>query len=86
MPGPILVAYDPYAEDRAPVELALAAVELTGAPIVAVAVAPSVMQTAWADPTPIEPPKRPEGTPPLRGVTLELEDIFDPATTDGATA
>ena len=32
MPAPIIAAYDPYTEDRAPVELALAAAELTGAP------------------------------------------------------
>jgi nucleotide-binding universal stress UspA family protein len=54
MPGPILAAYDPFKEDRAPVDLALAAAGLTGTPVVAVAVAPTVMQTGWADPTPIE--------------------------------
>ena len=40
MPAPILAAYDPYSEDRAPVELALGAAELTGAPVIAVAVCP----------------------------------------------
>ena len=50
MPGPILAAYDPFKEDRAPVDLALAAAELTGAPVVAVAVAPTPLQTGWADP------------------------------------
>ena len=38
MPAPIIAAYDPFAEDRAPVELALAAAELTGASVVAAAV------------------------------------------------
>jgi nucleotide-binding universal stress UspA family protein len=44
MPAPIVAAYDPFAEDRAPVELALAAAELTGAGVVAAAVfvSPSV--------------------------------------------
>ena len=53
MPGPILAAYDPFKEDRAPIELALAAAELTGAPVVAVAVAPTALETGWTDPTPI---------------------------------
>jgi nucleotide-binding universal stress UspA family protein len=53
MPGPILAAYDPFKEDRAPVDLALAAAELTGAPVVAVAVTPTALETGWADPTPI---------------------------------
>jgi nucleotide-binding universal stress UspA family protein len=53
MPGPILAAYDPFKEDRGPVDLAVAAAELTGAPVVAVAVAPTVMETGWGDPTPI---------------------------------
>jgi nucleotide-binding universal stress UspA family protein len=38
MPAPIIAAYDPYAEDRSPVVLALAAAEATGSPVVAVAV------------------------------------------------
>ncbi|MDA0164967.1 universal stress protein [Solirubrobacter ginsenosidimutans] len=38
MHAPIVAAYDPYQEDRAPVELALALGELTGARVIAVAV------------------------------------------------
>ena len=38
MPAPIIAAYDPFAEDRAPVELALAAAELTGTTVIAAAV------------------------------------------------
>lgn len=53
MPGPILAAYDPFTEDRAPVELALAAAALTGAPVIAAAVAPTAIETGWADPTAI---------------------------------
>jgi nucleotide-binding universal stress UspA family protein len=40
MPAPVLAAFDPDTEDRAPVELALAAAERTGAPVLAVAVHP----------------------------------------------
>lgn len=49
MPTPIIAAYDPYVEDRAPVELALAAAELTGADVIAVAVRPSPFVGGWAD-------------------------------------
>ena len=38
MPAPILAAYDPSRDDRAPVELALALAELTGAEVTAVLV------------------------------------------------
>jgi nucleotide-binding universal stress UspA family protein len=40
MPAPILAAFDPYTEDRAPVELAVAAAAQTGVPVIAVAVYP----------------------------------------------
>lgn len=40
MSAPIIAAYDPYGEDRAPVELALAAAQITGARVVAVVVYP----------------------------------------------
>ena len=49
MPVPIIAAYDPYLEDRAPVELALAAAELTGAEVIAAAVRPSPFVGGWAD-------------------------------------
>ncbi len=41
-PSPILAAYDPFLEDRAPVELAVAVHELTGAPVLAGSVFPAV--------------------------------------------
>jgi nucleotide-binding universal stress UspA family protein len=40
MPAPIVAAFDPSTEDRAPVELAAVAAERTGAPVLAVAVHP----------------------------------------------
>lgn len=40
MPAPILAAFDPFTEDRAPVELALATSARTGAPVLAVSVYP----------------------------------------------
>jgi nucleotide-binding universal stress UspA family protein len=43
MPAPIIAAYDPYVEDRAPVTLALAAAELTGSTVIAAAVYPWVV-------------------------------------------
>lgn len=53
MRAPIVAAYDPFREDRAPVALALAAGELTGAPVLAVAVAPAVLSQGWADAQPL---------------------------------
>src|SRR4051794_12864096 len=53
MPAPIIAAYDPFHEDRAPVVLALAVAELTNAPVLAAAVAPDVMFQGLADPEPI---------------------------------
>jgi nucleotide-binding universal stress UspA family protein len=50
MPAPIIAAYEPYGEDRAPVELALAASELTGAPVIAAAVCPWAITDGWVDP------------------------------------
>jgi nucleotide-binding universal stress UspA family protein len=41
MPAPILAAYDPFRDDRAPVELALAATGMSGAPVTAVSVVPA---------------------------------------------
>ena len=50
MPAPIIAAFEPYTEDRAPVVLALAAAELTGSPVIAVAVYPWTMSDGWIDP------------------------------------
>lgn len=50
MPAPIIAAYDPYLEDRAPVELALAAARVTGARVLAVAVYPWGLSDGWSDP------------------------------------
>jgi len=52
MPAPIIAAFEPYTEDRAPVELALAAAELTGAPVIAAAVYPWVISEGWSNPYP----------------------------------
>jgi nucleotide-binding universal stress UspA family protein len=49
MPAPIIAAYDPVIEDRAPVELALAAAELTGASVIVASVRPSPYVGGWAD-------------------------------------
>jgi nucleotide-binding universal stress UspA family protein len=49
MPAPIIAAYDPVLEDRAPVELALAAAELTGASVIVASVRPSPYVGGWAD-------------------------------------
>jgi nucleotide-binding universal stress UspA family protein len=51
MPAPIIAAYEPYSEDRAPVALALAASELTGAPVIAAAVHPWTVSEGWSDPS-----------------------------------
>jgi nucleotide-binding universal stress UspA family protein len=49
MSAPIIAAYDPYVEDRAPVELALAAGRVTGARVVATAVFPWGLSEGWSD-------------------------------------
>jgi nucleotide-binding universal stress UspA family protein len=46
----IIAAYNPYTEDRAPVELALAAGEQSGAPVVAVSVYPWAISEGFSDP------------------------------------
>jgi nucleotide-binding universal stress UspA family protein len=46
MPAPIIAAYDPFLEDHAPVELALAAAELTGADVIVAAVADETIEPA----------------------------------------
>ena len=52
MSAPIIAAYDPYTEDRAPVELALAAAGITGARVIAVAVYPWGLSEGWSEPYP----------------------------------
>jgi len=52
MSAPIIAAYDPYTEDRAPVELALAAAQVTGARVIAVAVYPWGLSEGWSEPYP----------------------------------
>ncbi|MDA0167437.1 hypothetical protein OM076_44675, partial [Solirubrobacter ginsenosidimutans] len=49
MPAPIIAAYDPLLEDHAPIELALAAAELTGADVIIAAVATKPYVGGWAD-------------------------------------
>jgi nucleotide-binding universal stress UspA family protein len=49
MPAPIIAAYDPVVEDRAPVELALAVASLTGASVIVASVRPSPYVGGWAD-------------------------------------
>jgi nucleotide-binding universal stress UspA family protein len=50
MPAPIIAAYEPYTEDRAPVLLALAAADLTGGAVTAVSVHPRPPTDTWAIP------------------------------------
>jgi nucleotide-binding universal stress UspA family protein len=50
MPAPIIAAYDPYTDDRAPVELAFTVAELTGSPVVAATVYPWPMEAGHTDP------------------------------------
>ncbi|HWK26262.1 MAG TPA: universal stress protein [Solirubrobacter sp.] len=50
MPAPIIAAYSPYTEDRAPVALALAAAELSDSEVTAVAVYPWTMTEGFAAP------------------------------------
>jgi nucleotide-binding universal stress UspA family protein len=47
MPAPIIAAYEPLAEDRAPVALATALAAPTGAPVIAVTVYPWSMTDGW---------------------------------------
>jgi nucleotide-binding universal stress UspA family protein len=50
MPNPIIAAYDPFIEDRAPVEFALALAELTGAEVLVASVAPSPYAGSLSEP------------------------------------
>lgn len=68
MPAPIIAAYDPYVEDRAPVELALAAARVTGARVIAAAVYPWGLSEGWADPV------DPGGEARVRGAIQRLHD------------
>ncbi len=55
MNAPILAAYDPFLEDRAPVELALTIRHLTGASVLAAAVYPAMLIDGFLEPYAIEP-------------------------------
>ena len=50
MSTPIIAAYDPFLEDRAPVELALVFGELTGTPVLAGAVYAAALTDGWMEP------------------------------------
>lgn len=50
MRAPIIAAYDPFVEDRAPVELALAAGDFTGARVEVVSVLPPYLVEHWDEP------------------------------------
>lgn len=69
MSAPIIAAYDPYAEDRAPVELALAAARVTGARVIAAAVFPWGLSEGWPDPY-----DEPGGAQRVDGAMLRLRD------------
>ena len=49
MPAPIIAAYNPFLKDHAPVELALAAAELTGADVIVASVPRTPYGGGWAD-------------------------------------
>jgi nucleotide-binding universal stress UspA family protein len=60
MPAPIIAAYDPYIEDRAPVALAVAAAALTGSPVLAASIYPWLLAEGYTavddfdrEPTPV---------------------------------
>jgi nucleotide-binding universal stress UspA family protein len=89
MSAPITAAYDSFHEDRAPVLLALAAAELTNAPVPASAVAPNVLVQGWGDSEPIHAEIVGHTQRALRalhaGVGLEPDALFGEAA-DGAAA
>jgi len=72
MSAPIIAAYDPYVEDRAPVELALAAARVTGARVVAAAVYPWGLSEGWSNPQ-VEPSSEER----LHGVMQRLHDELE---------
>ena len=49
MPVPIIAAYNPFLKDHAPVDLALAAAELTGANVIVASVPRTPYDGGWAD-------------------------------------
>ncbi len=55
MSTPIIAAYDPFREDRAPVELAIALGELTDTPVLAFAVHPAAVIDGWMEPYSLDP-------------------------------
>lgn len=85
MPAPIIAAYDPYSEDRAPVEFALAAAQVTGARVLAAAVYPwrPTEDGAESHPEPDSEPRMADAMSRLHeelGVeTRILEDLSVPA-------
>jgi nucleotide-binding universal stress UspA family protein len=55
MATPIIAAYDPFLEDRAPVELALLFGELTGTPVLAGSVHSAALIDGWMEPLQPDP-------------------------------
>src|SRR5262245_52473750 len=55
MATPIIAAYDPFREDRAPVELALVFRELTDTPVIAAAVHAAALIDGWMEPLQSDP-------------------------------
>jgi nucleotide-binding universal stress UspA family protein len=70
MPAPIIAAFDPYTADRAPVALAVAAAEMTGSTVVAVAVYPWTLTDDATDSSDLE-----EGVQRL--VRTALQEVHD---------
>ena len=58
MSTPIIAAYDPFLEDRAPVELAVLFGELTGMPVLASAVHAAAFVDGWMEPLQLDPEVR----------------------------
>jgi nucleotide-binding universal stress UspA family protein len=58
MPTPIIAAYDPFLEDRAPVELALLFGELTNTPVLAGAVHAAAFADGWMESLQTDPEVR----------------------------
>src|SRR3954451_22633553 len=74
MTAPIIAAYEPFPDDRAPVVLALAAARLTGAPVLAAAVYPWPI-SVHANGPPL--PGEPDSQAILRGAVRRLHEDLD---------
>src|SRR4051794_13629059 len=72
MPAPIVAAYDPYVDDRAPVVLALAASELTGSPVIAACVHPWLVPEGYSAVDDFEREPEPVVTGALRRLHADL--------------